>query len=170
MFRVFVLPIVALVAWLLPIRLLPRQLMVGAFLFWLAGGVSLLMAGISRLSDTMAAGMGLMPVLLIALALVVGIAKGRFVLGKTAQKNIDRLQSLPNPQKIFAIYSVKSWVTIEIMLLISASLTWFAVPPFARGVVNLGIGMALLISSLRYLSAIQQNGGCCGTSNKASKV
>ncbi|MBX2860510.1 MAG: hypothetical protein KTR14_04705 [Vampirovibrio sp.] len=142
--------------FVLPIRLASKNLMKVAFLLWFAGGLSLLTLGVTRLLDVAAPGeMGLLPMAaMIVGAVIIGYGKGKFVLSKTSSKNIERLQEFSEPQKLSNVYSTRSWVIIAIMFALSASLTLFGVDTFWRGGVNLAIGLALLISSLRYLSAI----------------
>ncbi len=153
--RTFATPIVALIFWLLPIRVGQKPLMTMAFLFWLIGGIALTIVGAKRLTEAMDAHNGDFMVLGIGLiiAVAIGLAKGRFVLSKTSKRNIERLQTLALPAKLIQVYSVKSWIIIEIMLLISASLTWFGADPFWRGLVNVAVGLALLMSSLTYLQS-----------------
>jgi len=151
--RPAVVPIAALLFYVLPIKVTKEQLISLAFSLWMVGGLSLLFAGSQRLAQVYAETD--MTVLMVALIITVavGIAKGRFVLSKTSKRNIDRLHQLEGPQKLIHVYSTRSWIMIGIMLLISASLTLFDAPMFWRGIVNLGVGLALIVSSLNYLHA-----------------
>lgn len=137
--------------WILPIRLGQRQLLTTAFFVWLIGGAMLLWLGASRLIDPATH----LPhntifYLGLALALVVGFGKGKFVLAKTSERNIERIEATSEPQLLRHIYSLRSWIMIGLMMLISVSLTWFGVDPFWRGCVNIAIGLALIMSSLNY--------------------
>lgn len=153
--RVLAVPALALIFKVLPIRVSPAVLIKMAFAFWFMGGASLLIAGYNRLQSAGALQSIFEPATVIGLAIAVfvGLGKGKFVLSKTSNKNIARLNALNGSQPLFEIYSLRSWILIAIMLLISASLTWFSAPLFIRGLVNIGIGLALIISSFRYLSA-----------------
>jgi MFS superfamily sulfate permease-like transporter len=149
-----VMPVVGLVLLLLPIRLQPRQLIRLAFAIWLMGGVLLTMFGLLRLQQD--PNLTSNPLLwggVIALSLVIGAAKGRFVLSKTSGKNIERIAAMTEPQKPVNVYSVKSWVMITLMVGISVALTVFNAPLIWRGAVNLAVGMGLIMSSLNYLKA-----------------
>jgi hypothetical protein len=146
-------PLVLLVLLLLPFKLARKQLMTLAFFLWLVGGLVLTGMGITALQ---AATPGWEPWVWggsIAVALIIGFGKGKFVLAKTSQRNIDRLNQLPEPQKPIHVYSVRSWVMISLMVLISLSLTWLDAPMEWRGLVRLAVGFALIMSSLAYLKA-----------------
>ena len=84
-------------------------------------------------------------------ALAVGVAKGCFVLRRTAQRNIDRLAALEQDQRPIHVYGMRSWVVIALMTALSVGLTLGGVPPLWRGMVNLAIGAALAASSLNYV-------------------
>jgi hypothetical protein len=87
-------------------------------------------------------------------ALVIGYGKGKFVLSKTSQKNIERLNQVTVPQRLIHVYSKRSWILISLMVLIAMSLNWFHVSGLLRGSINLGIGIALIVSSLAYLPSL----------------
>ncbi|MBK8190384.1 MAG: hypothetical protein IPK79_08035 [Vampirovibrionales bacterium] len=148
--RVLTPPILALLLYCAPIRLQQRQLLGLAFWLWLAGGVSLMINGVIRLSQGAPTVPAWVAALAIALAVVIGAAKGLFVLSKTSQRNIARIQGLEGPQRASAVYALPSWILIEAMMLFSAALTWLHVPDLWRGAVNLAVGLALVASSLRY--------------------
>ena len=84
-------------------------------------------------------------------ALVVGAAKGWFVLRKTSRRNIERLAALEQDQRPIHVYGIRSWVVIGLMTGLSVGLTLGGLPPLWRGMVNLAIGAALATSSLNYL-------------------
>ncbi|MDH4378638.1 MAG: hypothetical protein QE263_01860 [Vampirovibrionales bacterium] len=150
LYRVAAVPVMAGLFTILPIKLGKTGLIRLAQWLWLAGGVSLLLAGVNRLSGSM--GEISQPVLLgsLVVAVIIGAAKGRFVLGKTAKRNLDRLNAITEPQKLVHVYNTRSWIMIGLMLVISASLTWFAAPMLWRGVVNVAVGLALMVSSRVY--------------------
>jgi hypothetical protein len=153
--QVPIMPFVAgalLIVSLLPVRLAPRSLGWLAFGLWLLGGVVLLSLGAARLAQ--AARGETAPVLVAVVAVVglaLGAAKGRFVLRRTAQRNIDRLAALERDQRPIHVYGIRSWVVIGLMTTLSVGLTLGGVPPLWRGMVNLAIGAALATSSLNYL-------------------
>ena len=151
--RIIAVPTLALLLWFAPFKVTQLTLMRMAFVFWLGGGLSLTIVGANRLSPLFDAGETTPLMIGIIAAIVIGLAKGKFVLSKTSKRNIERLSQISEPVKPVHVYSVKSWITIGIMLMISASLTWLQAPDFWRGIVNLAVGLALVMSSLSYAQA-----------------
>ena len=157
--QVPIMPFVAgalLLASLLPVRLAPRSLGWLAFGLWLLGGVVLLSFGAARLAQAARAGATPVVVAVVAVAaLAVGVAKGWFVLRRTAQRNVDRLAALEQDQRPILVYGMRSWVVIALMTALSVGLTLGGVPPLWRGMVSLAIGAALAASSLNYLAPLR---------------
>lgn len=155
-FQVSPMLIVFLVIFLLPVKLAPAQLKLLAFSIWLTGGLIMIYLGILRLTE----GAGDMDFALVVgavtAALVIGLAKGKFILGKTSERNIHRIEEMTEPQKPMMVYSVRSWIVIGVMILLGMSLNqgWIPLPMFWRGVVNIGIGTGLVISSLKYVRTL----------------
>ena len=157
--QVPIMPFVAgalLIASLLPVRLAPRSLGWLAFVLWLLGGVVLLSLGTARLLQAVRGEATPAVVGIVAItALVVGAAKGWFVLRKTAQRNIERLAALEQGQRPIHVYGIRSWVVIGLMTGVSVGLTLGGLSPLWRGMVNLAIGAALAASSLNYLMPLR---------------
>jgi hypothetical protein len=151
-----IMPIIVIVLLLLPIRLVGRQLKILAFGIWLIGGLVLLGRGayFLFLSAVLTKASIAMLALAVVIAVVVGLAKGRFVLSKTSSRNIERLDSITESRRPIHVYSVRSWIIIGIMVLISVALTVFAVPNLIRGGINIAIGLGLIVSSLAYLKSL----------------
>lgn len=155
--RPLVVPVMAGIFALWPAKLQKRQLLALAFLLWIAGGIALMTTGIGRLREVAMTmpmtemGIGL------AIATAIGIAKGRFVLRKTAARNIERLQAVTEALSPVMVYNVRSWILIELMMLLSAALTWFNAPIYVRGLVNVAVGLALVVSSLYYWAVLKSN-------------
>jgi hypothetical protein len=144
-----IMPFVVLALFLVPIKFAPSQLKTLAFSIWMAGGVVLLMLGVTRLMQAPETAPLTMALTCLA-AVAIGFAKGKFVLTKTAQKNVDRLETMAQPHKAIHVYSGRSWMMIGLMVLISLALNLGQVPLMIRGAVNLGIGLALIVSSFVY--------------------
>lgn len=148
-----IMPFIALLLLALPVRLAPRRLAWLAFGLWLLGGVVLCSLGTSRLLQAGREGLGTSVLALGAgVSLAIGIAKGRFLLSKTASRNIERLGGLTENLRPIQVYGARSWVVIGLMVAISLVLNLGGVPPFWRGAVNVAIGAALVTSSLNYLT------------------
>ncbi len=160
--RAFSAPLLAALFWILPVKVSPKSLLKLAFVLWIIGGGMLLVTGAGRLGgvDPNITSPSFMVGLTIAVA--IGLAKGKFILSKTSARNIARINEFNGePQSLFKVYSLRSWIVIELMLLLSAALTFFGAPMLVRGYVNIAVGVGLIISSLQYLSAI----GCCAADN-----
>jgi hypothetical protein len=151
-------PFIAVVLLLLPVKLTPRMLIKLAFGLWALGGTVLVVLGGLRMADARLS----MPLgaILFACAvwLAIGVAKGRFVLARTSQRNIDRIHAMSAPQRPIRVYSLRSWIVIALTVSLSLALTLLNTPPFWRGGINLAVGFALLMSSVNYLHTIRQDG------------
>lgn len=150
-----IMPFVFIVLMLLPIRLEPRQLKVLAFALWGVGGLMLTYRGVDFLLGTHPTVDIAILATFAAVSVAIGIAKGKFVLSKTSQRNIERLDQMVEPHRPIFVYSRRSWIIIGVMVLISLSLTWFNTPLLWRGAINIGIGLALIMSSLAYVKALR---------------
>lgn len=117
---------------------------------WFAIGFSLLRLGLHLLAlrgDQLA-------VLLMAAGLIIGFFKGRFVLGKTALKGINRIESLPEPMPISQIYTPQFYGLIGFMIVLGMSIKYFGLGNDIRGTVDVAIGAALLNGSTFYFRHI----------------
>jgi hypothetical protein len=134
---------------ILPVKAGYKGLMFLAFVLWVTGGVILSWRGLGFIETvdppqtTLLIGVGA--------ALIIGMLKGKLILNKSSLRNIQRLQTMPMPQKLIQVYPLRSWILIGLMVGISLSLTLFGLDLFWRGLINLGIGMALIASGTTYL-------------------
>lgn len=148
-----IMPFILLTLLLLPVKLSTRQLKGLAFFLWLGGGLFLAFrGGLFMMQDHPTAGL-LMGAG--ALALLIGGAKGKFVLSKTSQRNLERLEAFSQPQRPLAVYSLRSWIMISVMVGISVALNLSGLPLMWRGTINLAVGAALMMSSLAYLKSAE---------------
>lgn len=88
--------------------------------------------------------------LLLVLGLILGFAKGRFVLSKTVMRVAKRISSLPEPIKISQVYPVGYIGLIGCMVLLGMAMKWFAVPLDVRGAIDVAVGSALMNGALFY--------------------
>jgi hypothetical protein len=156
--RILIMAALPAFLWALPIRFTLKPMLLMAFTFWVAGGCFLVARGLlylwpATLDDSTIPALGMA----LALGGGIGIAKGLFVLSKTSARNIERLKSFEEPKKAIAIYGLRSWIMIALMLgisfalnLLPESLLWW------RGVITLAVGMALIASSVNYLKASKE--------------
>lgn len=148
-------PLIFLALLLLPVKLSSQGMKMLAFLLWLTGGVFLTAIGAFRLIEAQPEPW--LAAVLIATALVIGTAKGKFVLSKTSARNLERIDAFTQSMPPIRVYSARSWIVIAIMVGISLLLTVLHAPDLVRGTINLGIGCALAVSSLVYLKAFSPN-------------
>lgn len=88
---------------------------------------------------------------LLAFCLFVGYMKGRYVLGKSAIRGINRILTFPKPMHIKNIYSPKYYILLASMMLLGflAKL----LPTDIRGTVDVIIGSALINGAIVYFRA-----------------
>ena len=89
----------------------------------------------------------------IAVSIIVGVAKGRFVLSKTARRNKSRIENIEGPLKVHHVYAKSFYFLIAGMILLGVSLRTFNEylgGYVVVGAIYCGIGLALMVSSLTY--------------------
>lgn len=96
----------------------------------------------------MVGGLDQAALMLIALSLVIGFVKGRFVLAKTVGRTVARILSLPNPANLTQIYARSYYLLLGGMFFLGfiARLMPFDV----RGLVDVTIGAALINGAMLY--------------------
>lgn len=136
-------------------------------LIWLAIGVMLMSMGLNFIVQSILAenlmimhrplidffekitgGYDLAAILLIALALLIGFFKGKFVLKKTVGRTIARIRAMPNPAPLSQIYHKAYYLLIAVMLVLGFIVRLF--PMDIRGGVDVIIGSALINGSILY--------------------
>jgi hypothetical protein len=150
-------PFIAVILLLLPVKLAPRVLIKLAFFLWAMGGAVLVVMGSLRMADASLSMRVSVIIIASIIWLAVGIAKGRYVLAKTSQRNIERINAMTEPQRPIRVYSLRSWIVIGLTVSLSLALTLLNTPPFWRGGINLAVGFALLMSSLNYLTPLRRS-------------
>jgi len=139
-------------------------------LIWFAVGLFLLTLGLNFLNESLVVGNHvsypmidwMLPyfgnresavLTLIAAALAIGYFKGRFVLGKSAKKGIERIYTFPNPTALKNIYSAKYYILLALMMGLGLLIKYLGVPTDIRGLVDVAIGAALINGSMFYFRA-----------------
>ena len=89
------------------------------------------------------------------LALVVGGAKGWFVLRKASRRNLDRMAAQPGPQGFWTIYPGYLYALIPVMIGFGVSVRYLCgeSAPWVVVLVYFGVGSALLGSAPPYFLA-----------------
>lgn len=94
----------------------------------------------------------------IAICLFIGYAKGRYVFAKTVRKSVERILTLPNPVCLSKIYTPKYYLLLGGMVFLGflARLC----PLDIRGAIDVIIGSALINGAMMYFRyAVQVYGG-----------
>lgn len=81
-------------------------------------------------------------------ALALGYVKGRFVFGKTVQKGVKRIISLPNPAPFSKIYTLKYYILLGSMVFIGFLVKYASLD--IRGFIDVTIGSALIQGAILY--------------------
>jgi len=140
----------------------PITLVAISGLIWFAVGFWLLFLGLRLLVDSVEGGMlveNLAPytgglqqaaLLLVALGLWIGYYKGKFALGKSVKRNVDRLQALSGPVSIVYVYSRASYILLLAMMCLGMLIKFLGIPNDIRGVIDVAVGSALLQGAVLY--------------------
>lgn len=111
---------------------------------WTAVGGSLLLVGIAWSR----AGGRPRVVLILGLAAVVGLLKGRFVLGKTAQRILDRIARRGEGRCLGGFISWQTWLMVIGMMILGRLLRAGLLPRTLVAFVYEAVGVALLIGAI----------------------
>jgi hypothetical protein len=123
-------------------RVSPKTMIIFGGIIWFAVGAVLLRTGLLLLATNSARSPeGL--VLLMALALAVGFAKGRFILSRSARRAQARLQAL-GPAPLWRLYGRRDFMLIGSMMLLGMLMRAFHVPGDIRGFILTAVGAGLI--------------------------
>lgn len=111
-----------------------------AAILWTVVGVGLISRGVVWLIEVE-------NISLVILAGVLGTLKSLFILDKSVRKSIDRIQMLADGSCLGGVYSLKTWTLVVFMILMGYLLRHLSVPHELLGVLYIGIGWALILSS-----------------------
>jgi len=84
---------------------------------------------------------------LIFLGLILGTAKGLFVLDRVARKNIKRIRGFEPKACIGSVYSYKTWLLVIMMIVLGRTLRMTVLPGEVVGVIYIAVGWGLMLSS-----------------------
>lgn len=113
---------------------------------WFVIGSRLLYKGLQFLSETPRE----MATLLLAIGLLIGFFKGRFVFVKSVRKTVLRIVSLPLPIRLKDVYVPSYYILILAMMGLGIALRFLPISSAARGTIDVAIGSALLNGALLY--------------------
>jgi hypothetical protein len=89
-------------------------------------------------------------IVLIALGLITGFFKGRFVLQKVAEKTFSRISQLENPAPISRLYTRGNLLLVGLMITMGLMMRVFGMPLDLRGLIDVAVGAALTQGSVAY--------------------
>lgn len=89
-------------------------------------------------------------IIIITFSLLIGYIKGKMVLGKSVNRQIKRIESLPNPAKIKYLYSKGYYLLIGCMMVLGMLLRFFPITLDTRGAIDIAIGSALINGAMLY--------------------
>jgi hypothetical protein len=95
---------------------------------------------------------------IILLALSLGFLKGRVVLAKSVQRQIKRIESLPNPASLRYLYSKGYYLLIGSMILMGNIIRFLPITIDTRGALDATIGAALINGAMLFFRVCAQYG------------
>jgi hypothetical protein len=127
-----------------------RVLLLVAGLMWMIVGSMLLYLSISWLNASHAHGAFLFAGIGVMVALVVH----HFGFLKIVDKNLGRILPMEGSKCVFAFMTWKSYIIVAIMVAMGTLLRQSPIPKPYLSIIYIGIGLALLLSSIRYLRVL----------------
>jgi hypothetical protein len=124
-----------------------RVLLFLAGLMWLGVGTMLLYLSFSWLNASHAHG----AFLFAAIGIMVALLVHHFGFLKIVDKNLGRILPMEGAKCVFAFMTWKSYIIVAIMVAMGALLRQSPIPKPYLSIIYIGIGLALLLSSIRYL-------------------
>jgi hypothetical protein len=88
--------------------------------------------------------------ILIALGLMIGFLKARFVLVKSVRRVVTRILSLSLPIRFKNVYSTSYWILIGGMMCLGMIFRFLPIPVDIRGWIDVTIGSALVNGAMLY--------------------
>lgn len=132
---------------------------IGVYLLQL--GLNLLLSGVGQDLATSSypllkalspytSGLEIAIIALVVIALLIGYFKGRYVLGKSAKRGVDRIRSMPDPAPLKNIYSAKYYILLSLMVGLGISIKYLGLSNDVRGWIDATIGSALINGAMIY--------------------
>jgi hypothetical protein len=127
-----------------------RVLLFLAGLMWLSVGTMLLYLSFSWLTASHAHG----AFLLAGIGVMVALVVHHFGFLKIVDKNLGRILPMEGSKCVFAFMTWKSYIIVAIMVAMGTLLRQSPIPKPYLSIIYIGIGLALLLSSIRYLRVL----------------
>lgn len=122
-------------------KLSPPILQFCAALIWTLAGVKLLYRGV------IIAGSADYAWWIIALTVLVGLAKSFFILDKVCRKNVERIKTYENKAFFLHIFALRTWLIIGAMIIIGRLLRMCPAGEEWSGLFSLSVACGLLFAS-----------------------
>jgi hypothetical protein len=135
---------------------------------WTLAGLGLATFGSVRILQSQ----GRLAAVLFPAAIVVGVAKGRWILSRTARRNVARIHRRGDDRCLGGFLSGCGWALVALMVLLGRTLRHLAVAAPIVGPVYLAIGVALLVGGAtlwRARRALPAGVGCRGSSRRSPR-
>jgi ectoine hydroxylase-related dioxygenase (phytanoyl-CoA dioxygenase family) len=130
-----------------------RAWIVFSGILWFCIGISLLYKGLYLISEAAVPSSERQASFLIAIGLMIGFLKGRFVFVKTVRRVVSRIAALELPIRIREVYAPAYWILIGSMMLFGMLFRFLPISNEIRGVIDVAIGSALMHGSFLYFRA-----------------
>ena len=127
-----------------------RVLLFLAGFMWLGVGAMLLFLSFSWLNAFRAHG----SMLFGGLGVIVALIVHHFGFLKIVDKNLGRILPMEGTKCVFSFISWKSYIIVAVMVTMGAVLRHSPIPKTYLSILYIGIGLALLLSSIRYLRVL----------------
>ena len=118
-----------------------------AGIVWVCVGIMLLYFAVSWLS--MASGINIY--VFAVTGVIIALLAHHFGFLKIADKNLERTLPLEEKKCLFSFIPWKSYLIVAVMIAIGALLRHSAIPKQYLAILYTGIGLALILSSVRYM-------------------
>ena len=131
-----------------------RVLLFLAGLMWLSVGTMLLYLSFSWLNASHANG----AFIFAGIGVLVALLVHHFGFLKIVDKNLGRILPMEGSKCVFAFMTWKSYIIVAIMVAMGTLLRHSPIPKPYLSIIYIGIGLALLLSSIRYLRVLLSQG------------
>ena len=128
------------------------MLLLIAGVVWLGTGTLLISMAATWLAKTI----GMKTYLFMALGVILAMPIHHFGFLKIVNKNIERILQMQNKRCLFSFVPWKSYMIIVIMIAMGITLRHSTIPKHYLAIIYLGIGLALTLSSIRYIRIFSQ--------------
>ena len=137
-----------------PLRLKPavsrRTLLLLAGLIWFGVGTMLLSFAAGWLRDGRSAHV----LLLVVSGVIAALLIHHFGFLRVVDKNLGRILPMEGKRCVFSFMSWKSYLVVALMMAMGIGLRHSSIPKPYLAVLYIGIGLALVLSSIRYLRVL----------------